>query len=109
MNVAVVSGLANAGRLLDEIRADRHRLHFVEVMTCPGGCIAGGGQPLGRDGAALAARLQALYKIDRDAPLRTAHGNPAVQRLYQEFLGEPASARSRELLHTHYHAREVVH
>lgn len=109
IHVAVVSGLANAGRLLDEIRADRRHLHFVEVMTCPGGCIAGGGQPLGTDRAALRSRLDALYRIDRDAPLRAAHRNPMVQRLYEEFLGEPLSARSHELLHTQYHAREVVH
>lgn len=109
VHVAVVSGLANAGRLLDEIRADRRHLHFVEVMTCPGGCIAGGGQPLGTDRAALRSRLDALYRIDRDAPLRAAHRNPTVQRLYEEFLGAPLSARSHELLHTLYHAREVVH
>jgi NADH-quinone oxidoreductase subunit G/NADP-reducing hydrogenase subunit HndD len=109
VHVAVVSGLANAGRLLDEIRADRRHLHFVEVMTCPGGCIAGGGQPLGTDRAALRSRLDALYRIDRDAPLRAAHRNPTVQRLYDEYLGAPLSARSHELLHTQYHAREVVH
>ncbi len=109
VHVAVVSGLANAGRLLDEIRTDRRHLHFVEVMTCPGGCIAGGGQPLGTDRAALRSRLDALYRIDRDAPLRAAHRNPTVQRLYDEFLGAPLSARSHELLHTQYHAREVVH
>jgi len=109
INVAVVNGLANAGRLLDEVRADRRQLHFIEVMSCPGGCIGGGGQPLGRNGTALRARLQALYRIDRDAALRAAHRNPDVQRLYREFLGEPLSSRCHELLHTHYHAREVVH
>ncbi|MGD8451750.1 MAG: NADH-dependent [FeFe] hydrogenase, group A6 [Phycisphaerae bacterium] len=108
LNVAVVSGLANAGRLLEQIRDDEHNLHFVEVMTCPGGCIAGGGQPVGADQAALRARMDALYKIDRDAPLRTAHQNASVQRLYAEYLGEPLGEKSHELLHTHYHAREVV-
>jgi NADH-quinone oxidoreductase subunit G/NADP-reducing hydrogenase subunit HndD len=108
LNVAVVSGLANAGRLLDQIRADEHNLHFVEVMTCPGGCIAGGGQPVGNNLDAVRARMQALYKIDRNAPLRTAHGNRALQRLYQEFLGEPLGERSHALLHTHYRARDVV-
>ncbi len=108
VNVAVVSGLANAGRLLDQIRADRHNLHFVEVMTCPGGCIAGGGQPIGTNPAKVRARMEALYKIDRDAPVRTAHGNRSVQRLYEEFLGAPLGEKSHELLHTHYHVREVV-
>jgi len=77
-------------------------------MTCPGGCIAGGGQPIGTDLEKVKARMQALYKIDRDAPLRTSHGNKQVQRLYQEFLGEPLSPVSHRVLHTHYHAREVV-
>jgi iron-only hydrogenase group A len=108
VNVAVVSGLQNAGKLLEEIRADRHNLHFVEVMTCPGGCVAGGGQPIGTDLEKVKARMQALYKIDRDAPLRTSHGNKSIQRLYQEFLGEPLSPVSHRVLHTHYHAREVV-
>jgi len=109
LNVAVVSGLANAGRLLQQIRADERNLHFVEVMTCPGGCIAGGGQPIGTDSSAVRARMQALYKIDRDAAVRTAHGNPAVQRVYEEYLGEPLGPRSHQLLHTHYRTREVVH
>ena len=109
VNVAVCSGLTNAGKLLHEIRQDRHNLHFVEVMTCPGGCVAGGGQPIGTDLEAVKARVQALYKIDRDAPLRTSHGNKSIQRLYQEYLGEPLSEKSHHLLHTHYHQREVVH
>lgn len=109
LNVCAVSGLANAGRLLDQIRADQHNLHFVEVMTCPGGCIAGGGQPLGHNREAIRGRMQALYNIDRDAPLRTAHGNQSVQRLYAEYLGQPLSERSHRLLHTHYRVRNVVH
>ena len=78
-------------------------------MTCPGGCIAGGGQPIGRNGAHVRARQQSLYKIDRDAPLRAAHGNPAVQKVYEEFLGEPLGEKSHALLHTHYRTRDVVH
>lgn len=108
LNVAVVSGLANAGRLLERIRADEMNLQFVEVMTCPGGCIAGGGQPYGTDGESVKARMQSLYKIDRDAPLRTAHTNPEVRKLYEEYLGEPLGEKSHELLHTHYRTREVV-
>jgi NADH-quinone oxidoreductase subunit G/NADP-reducing hydrogenase subunit HndD len=109
LNVAAVSGLANAGRLLDQVRADEHNLHFVEVMTCPGGCVAGGGQPIGTNRDAVRARMDALYQIDRNAPLRTAHGNRSVQQLYDEFLGTPLGARSHALLHTHYRTRDVVH
>ncbi len=106
--VAAVSGLANASALLEEIRAGRQDLHFIEVMTCPGGCIAGGGQPYGTDLDAVRARMKALYQIDRDEPIRTSHGNPGIQRLYAEFLGAPMSERSHHLLHTHYTVRNVV-
>jgi iron-only hydrogenase group A len=108
LGVAVVSGLANAGRLLDQIRKGRKDLHFIEVMTCPGGCIAGGGQPIGADPEAIKARMRALYQIDRDEPLRVSHRNESVRRLYDEFLDEPLSETSHRLLHTHYHKREVI-
>jgi iron-only hydrogenase group A len=108
LGVAVVSGLANARVILDRIRAGGSGLHFVEIMTCPGGCIAGGGQPTGADPALIAARLKALHRIDSTAPLRTAHGNRSVARLYREFLGEPCGPRSHTLLHTAYHGREVL-
>lgn len=108
INVAVVSGLANAGRLLDEIRNGRSDLHFIEVMTCPGGCIAGGGQPIGTDLEAVRARMTALYNIDRDEEIRTSHSNMAVKRIYEEYFGHPLSHKSHELLHTHYTKREVM-
>jgi len=106
--VAVVSGLGNARMLLDQLRAGRKDLHFIEVMTCPGGCINGGGQPVGADPGALRARMRALYTIDRDEPLRVSHGNPWIQRLYKEFLGKPLGEKSHRLLHTRYARREVV-
>ena len=108
VGVAVVSGLANARKILDEIKAGRSDLHFVEVMTCPGGCIAGGGQPLRADIDAVRARMQTLYTIDRDETVRTSHSNEGVQRLYKEYLGEPLSEKSHEILHTEYTKREVV-
>ena len=108
LGVAVVSGLSNAAMLLDQIRDGRQDLHFIEVMTCPGGCIGGGGQPFGTDMAAVRARMQALYKIDRDEPLRRSHGNPSIKRLYDEFLGQPLGEKSHHLLHTRYAKREVV-
>jgi iron-only hydrogenase group A len=108
IGAAVVSGLGNARVLLDEIRKGRNDLHFIEVMTCPGGCINGGGQPLGADLEAVKARMQALYQIDRDAPIRVSHKNAWVQRLYDEFLGKPLGERSHHLLHTHYHKRNVL-
>ena len=107
VGAAVVSGLGNARALLDQIRAGRKDLHFIEVMTCPGGCINGGGQPLGADIDAIRARMQALYRIDRDEPVRVSHANKWVQRLYAEFLGKPLGEVSHHLLHTRYALRDV--
>lgn len=108
VGVAVVSGLGNAKRLLGQIRGGRRDLHFIEVMTCPGGCIAGGGQPIGTNLEAVRARMQTLYTIDRDGAVRVSHRNPSIQRLYREFLGEPMGRKSHDLLHTTYSRREVL-
>jgi NADH-quinone oxidoreductase subunit G/NADP-reducing hydrogenase subunit HndD len=108
VGVAVANGIANARKLLDEIKEGRDDLHFIEVMTCPGGCIAGGGQPIGTDPEKIRDRAKALYKIDSDGSLRVSHQNESVKRLYEEFLGEPLGHKSHELLHTHYTKRETV-
>jgi len=108
VKVAVVSGLANARRIVDEVQAGRRDVHFIEVMTCPGGCIGGGGQMIGADPDALRARMKALYTIDESEPVRTSHSNQSIQRLYDESLGHPLSERAHDLLHTHYSKRTVV-
>jgi NADH-quinone oxidoreductase subunit G/NADP-reducing hydrogenase subunit HndD len=108
VKAAVVSGLGNARKLLEEVRAGRKQLHFIEVMTCPGGCINGGGQPLSTTTDAVKARMKRLYEIDGEETLRLSHENPWITRLYAEFLGEPLGHKSHELLHTHYHQRDVV-
>ena len=109
VNVAVANGLSNARGLLEEIKQGRRKdIHFIEVMTCPGGCIAGGGQPLDTDPAAVRARMQALYKIDGQSVIRTSHANPDVKALYDEFLGQPLGHKSHKLLHTEYASREVL-
>jgi iron-only hydrogenase group A len=105
VGAVVASGLGNAKRMLEEFQAGRSDIQFMEVMTCPGGCIAGGGQPIGTDQEAIKARMQALYKIDRDEKLRTSHSNESVQRLYREYLVAPLGDKSHHLLHTHYHRR----
>lgn len=76
-------------------------------MACPGGCIGGGGQPIGADLKAIKARLKALYEIDRDETLRVSHKNEQVKRLYEEYLGEPLGERSHHLLHTTYSRRDI--
>ena len=108
IGAAVVSGLLNARKILDEINTGREDLHFIEVMTCPGGCINGGGQPFGLDPEAAKVRMQTLYKIDENAALRVSHKNPFIQRLYEDYLGKPLGEKSHHLLHTHYSARDVL-
>jgi len=106
LGIAVANGLGNACKLLDQIRAGRNDLHFIEVMTCPGGCVGGGGQPLKTNHQAVRTRMQSLYSIDAQEAIRTSHSNPAVQRLYAEFLDRPLGHKSHELLHTRYAPRE---
>lgn len=104
VGIAVASGLGNARKLLEEIRAGRKTdLHFIEIMTCPGGCINGGGQPLNPDMEAVKARMNALYQIDRKGELRVSHKNEQIKALYKDYLGEPLGEKSHHLLHTHYH------
>jgi len=108
VKVAVAHGLGNARRLLEEIKAGRRSYHFVEIMTCPGGCIGGGGQPRMTTDSIREARIQAIYREDEGKALRKSHANPAVLKLYEDFLGKPLGEASHHLLHTHYTARPVV-
>ncbi len=117
INIAVAHGMKNAKVLLDDIRAGKSKYHFIEIMCCPGGCVAGGGQPYVKpcflpdeDADILdtyrAKRAAALYKEDELRPIRASHNNPQIVDLYKNFLGEPNSHKSHELLHTTYKARE---
>ena len=108
LGFAVVSGLANARDLLEEIKNGRDDIHFIEVMTCPGGCIAGGGQLLGVDPDAVRMRMQRLYNIDRDERVHFSHRNGDIQRIYDDYLEKPLGEKSHKLLHTHYTKREDV-
>jgi iron-only hydrogenase group A len=102
LNVAVAHGLANARRVLESIKSGEKNYHFVEVMTCPGGCIGGGGQPRLTDDSVRLKRMEAIYKEDEGKALRKSHENEAVQKLYAEFLKEPLGEKSHRLLHTKY-------
>ena len=108
LGVAAVSGLGNARILLDQIKAGRNDIHFIEVMTCPGGCIAGGGQPIGSDPDSIRARMQALYTIDKNEEVQMSHNNRYIKKIYEEYLGKPLGGKSHQLLHTHYAKREVL-
>ncbi|MBR2434290.1 MAG: iron hydrogenase small subunit, partial [Lentisphaeria bacterium] len=106
INVAVCSGLGNARKVLDMVRADPNRFQAIEIMACPGGCINGGGQPfLHGDAALLEKRMKGLYQEDESKTLRLSHENPDIQALYKEYLGEPGSEKAHHLLHTTYHEK----
>ena len=117
IKVAVAHGMKNAKVLLDQIREGKSEYLFIEIMGCPGGCIAGGGQPYvkpcflpNEDVDILdtfkAKRAAALYSEDESKPLRASHKNPQIAKLYDEYLGKPNSHKAHELLHTSYSAKE---
>jgi len=108
VKIAVANSLGMAKKLMDKIIKGEADYHFIEVMTCPGGCIAGGGQPLNTDPARILARLKSIYAIDANKKLRQSHHNPDVQTLYKEFFNKPLSDISHRYLHTHYKARPKV-
>jgi len=112
VKVAVAHGLGNARNLLEKVKAKEAEYHFIEIMACPGGCLAGGGQPLvsGPERMRLsedfrALRAKAIYEEDKGMPLRKSHENPAVNALYEEYLVKPLGEKSHHLLHTHYQPR----
>ena len=101
LRCAVVSGLGEARKLIEAILAGKVHYDFVEVMACPGGCAGGGGQPISCEDQELAGeRGKRLYKLDQASLLRFSHENPEVQALYRDYLGEPLSEKSEQLLHT---------
>jgi NADP-reducing hydrogenase subunit HndD len=111
IHVGVANGLENSKVLLDKVLANRDAFQVIEVMACPGGCIGGGGQPYPPKGVnvldpgVLRKRAQALYSIDSGKQLRKSYDNPAIQEVYDRFLGTPGSDKAHQLLHTHYQAR----
>ncbi|GAB4113165.1 MAG: NADH-dependent [FeFe] hydrogenase, group A6 [Candidatus Caldatribacteriota bacterium] len=102
LKVAVAHGLGNANKVIEAILKGEKEYHFIEIMTCPGGCIGGGGQPRLTTDEVRLARIQAIYKEDEGRELRQSHENPAIKQLYDEFLGKPLGEKSHHLLHTHY-------
>jgi len=114
IRVAVAHGLGNACKLLETVRKEPGKYHFIEIMGCPGGCVGGGGQPYSQintiplDDEALKKRAQALYDLDRTKTIRRSHDNPDIQKLYKEFLQHPLSSVSHKYLHTHYKAKLPV-
>ena len=104
LKVAVAHTLKKAEELLKHA----NDYTFIEVMACPGGCIGGGGQPIGTTNEIRKKRIRALYELDRSLPLRKSHDNPEIQAIYRDFFGRPLSAKAHELLHTHYHEQPSI-
>lgn len=102
VKVAVAHGLAHAKQIMEAIAAGEADYTFIEVMCCPGGCIGGGGQPYGTTNAVRVKRIEGLYEVDQNMPIRKSHENPAIQKLYEDYLKEPLGHLSHELLHTTY-------
>ena len=110
IKVVAASGLANAQKIMEEIKSGKADYQFVEIMACPGGCVMGGGQPIKsskirREVDVRKLRADALYSIDEKSTIRKSHENPVIKKLYQEFLQRPGSHKAHELLHTHYTER----
>lgn len=105
VNIAVIFGTKNASQFIEKMKTADKKYHFVEVMTCPGGCIGGGGQPKDTkyQGDLLRAkRIAGLYNRDQSMNLRKSHENPEIQQLYKDFYQEPMSDLAKNMLHTTY-------
>ena len=106
IKIGIAHGLGNARKLLEDIQAGKSEFHAIEIMSCPGGCIGGGGQPYHHGNAEILKKRQmAIYQEDKNKTLRKSHENPHIIKLYEEFLGEPMSEKAHHLLHTEYFDR----
>ncbi|WP_426711360.1 rubrerythrin [Cetobacterium sp. SF1] len=105
INIAVIYGTANATKFIENMKNNKKQYHFIEVMTCPGGCIGGGGQPKDTEfkGDALRQkRIDGLYKRDSQLKVRSSHENEEIKALYEDFYGKPLSELAEKMLHTIY-------
>jgi len=107
VRVAVAHGLSNARKVIERVKGGE-TYQFVEVMTCPGGCIGGGGQPRFTTDEVRKARIAAIYREDEGKPIRASHYNPEVKLIYDEYLKRPLGEKSHHLLHTKYTQKQRV-
>lgn len=108
LNIAVIYGTKAASKFLDRMKEGDKEYHFIEVMTCPGGCIGGGGQPKGtllKGDELRRKRTEGLYRKDGEMELRTSHENREIIELYKEFYQKPLSSLAEQMLHTAYKDR----
>lgn len=110
VNLAIVHGTANARKMIERVKQGGKQYHFIEVMTCPGGCIGGGGQPKNFELSSdeiRKARISTLYSKDEAMTLRLSHENTEIIELYKEFYGKPLSPLAEQMLHTSYASRSA--
>ncbi len=105
LKVAVAHTLSNARKLMEQIKRKESPYAFIEIMSCPGGCLGGGGQPIPTNSEIRKKRAESIYLEDRNLPIRKSHENPAIQALYDQFLIKPLGERPHHLLHTNYSKR----
>ena len=109
VKIAIVNTLKQAEELVERILKGEVTYHMIEVMACPGGCIAGAGQPLDyKDPSVKVKRMKGLYSADVMLPLHKSHENPHIKELYSKWLEKPNSKLAHELLHTHYKNRKRI-
>lgn len=105
LKAVVIYGTQNAKNFIETWKRQGGEYHFIEVMTCPGGCIGGGGQPKGtliKADALRQSRIDGLYQQDASMQLRNSHDNEEIKKLYEEFYGKPLSPLAEQMLHTNY-------
>lgn len=95
VRIAIVHGLANAARLMEEVKAGNSKYDFIEVMACKRGCVMGGGQPVGTGETARNNRMKGLYTVDISSQVRTSSENPMIDAVYNDVIRN----REHELLH----------
>lgn len=106
MRLCIVSGLKEAGKVLDLIKSGKAHYDAIEIMACPGGCVNGGGQPIRLDMDqidVIKARQQGIYSIDKKKKIRISCDNEEIKKLYDEYLEYPGSHKAHDLLHTEFH------
>lgn len=107
LKLAIASGLGNARKLLDNVRAGKQNYDVIEIMACPGGCIGGGGQPfIHGDLSILEKRIGAIHSVDKNKQVRLSYKNESIKKIYEEYLGEPHGEKALKLLHTKFVFRE---
>ncbi|MBR0155158.1 MAG: iron hydrogenase small subunit [Treponema sp.] len=112
VRIAIVHQMGNVDAVVQQVRQELKEgkepsWHFIEVMACRGGCVAGGGQPYGATDDIRKKRANALYKDDGKCKLRQSHKNPEIAKIYKDFLGKPLGEKSHHLLHTTYTKRDL--